>query len=126
MSEIGKMKPSEYTKMCDWCRTNGFKEIEKEKECIDGDKFFVGLYDYTRKDGRLYIRISSLSQASVNLHTKFIYDQVTLQWLNKLPTGLWDSIDIHKNVSTTQELESFVAMYCHLHRLSNKFELYQL
>lgn len=125
MSEIGKMKPTEYTKMCEWCRTNGFKEIEKDKECIDGDKYFVGLYDYSKRYGRLYIRISSLSQASVNLHTKFIYVQANIQWINKLPTGLWDFIDVHKNISTTKELELFVSRVCLLNRLSNEFELYQ-
>ena len=124
--EKGKMKPSEYTKMCEWCRNNGFKEIEKEKECIDGDKFFVGLYDYVKKDRQLYIRISSISQSSVNLHTKFIYVQASLQWLNMLPTGLWDSIHIHKNISTINELDSLLLKVETLHNLSNEFNLYQL
>ena len=125
MSELGKMKPSEYAKMCEWCRTNGFKEIEKDKECIDGDKFFVGLYDYTKKYGRIYIRISSFSQASVNLRTKFIYVQALIQWINQLPTGLWDALDVRKNITNTKELELFISMICRLQGLSNKFNLYQ-
>lgn len=122
----GKMKPSEYNRMCEYCRKVGFKEIEKEKELIDGDKYFVGLYDYTHKKDKFYIRIGSISQWSVDCKTRWVYVQATIQWINQLPTSLYDSIEVHKNISTTEELAAFLGNASKLQDISETFNLYQL
>ena len=122
----GKMMPGEYAKMCDYCRKTGLEQIDKEKEMIDGDKYFAGIYDYAYKNDKMYIGISSISQCSVDCKKKWLYVQATLQWTNRLPTGLCDCIEIRKNISTTGELAAFLGNASKLQNISENFNLYQL
>lgn len=132
-----KMKMSEYEKLCEYCKKNGYKARSKEIKLHERSRVIdKDIYDFFKKcDERptdlsvLYskphtdIEVRCVSSSFVNTHINFMYVQVFLRRWFQHSSGFGNRIETCKMITTLDEFVEYTNKADKLTELFNDFNL---
>jgi hypothetical protein len=112
-----KMKPSEYEKVRTWCRENGYREIDKN---VNGTNFQY-LHKHVLVNDGLRVCIDTVGSKFLHSNQQFLYVCVEIMAYKALSTGLYDTLSVHRYISTLEELKSLTAKKDEFLKLAKEF-----
>lgn len=110
----GKMKPSEYKKVCEYLRCNGFEEVSLEYQDRKGGPVYnKGISNFTQKkeylDGvKSFLRIASVGSKFIDTNVRYLYVDVDYVIFRTNRDGRIHKCEAAKSVSTLEELIAFI------------------